>query len=134
MKLSDIKLGCDEITNKYDVKQWLDDMSSMTEEIMYLFGFSGDCKYKVARNIVKFSEKTKGQFDENEMFRILKENKCKGFILVHNHPTGSNIPSKIDIETTKEIMKDAKKHKMIFMEHFVFGKSDKDLFPVSVFC
>lgn len=120
MKLKDINIGVTSIDNLSDIQKYLDDFIELNHEEMVLFGFSDDCKFTAAEMITKFSEEDKAQFDVNYMFDRLKESKSKAFILIHNHPSGVCIPTDIDVETTKFIIKEAKKKKLMFIEHYTW--------------
>lgn len=122
MKINDIEIGKTSIKDIFDIQKYLDDFINLKHEEMVVFGFDNNCTFTLAEFITTYSESDKAQFNMNYMFKRLKETKSKGFILVHNHPTGICIPTEIDVETTKDIMKEAEKKKLLFMEHYTWTK------------
>lgn len=109
-----------EIKNKGDILNYLDCMKGLDREIMVVFGINEDLKFCLAEDVTEISEKDNGYFYSSSIFKALKKSKSIGFILVHNHPNGVIIPTQDDVDTTKNIMKEAEKKDLVFMEHFVY--------------
>ena len=62
--------------------------------------------------------------DLKDIFEFVLENRAKKMICVHNHPSGNSLPSKEDLETTKQIWEIAKKLNIVFIDHIIFGKNE----------
>lgn len=48
---------------------------------------------------------------------------ARGIILVHNHPSGNIVPSREDINTTRELKKLCKALNISLLDHFLVGKN-----------
>ena len=57
-----------------------------------------------------------------DIVREVYQNNGKSFYLVHTHPSGLAIPSKLDILTTKVVKEKTKKAGLKLIDHFVVGK------------
>jgi DNA repair protein RadC len=55
----------------------------------------------------------------DQVFRFLLLSGATGFILVHNHPGGSDAPSNADWEITKRLQEGAKIFNMTFQDHLI---------------
>ena len=57
-----------------------------------------------------------------EMIEIILAGKCNKVVLTHNHPVGSCIPSRTDVDTTKEILELVKRLDVDIVDHVIVGK------------
>jgi DNA repair protein RadC len=69
----------------------------------------------------------KGTVDEcvtypREIFRPVITHSSFGFVLVHNHPSGSVHPSAGDVRVTKRIAAGARMLKINFLDHVIVGQ------------
>ena len=118
MYIEDIKIGKDKLEVLSDFQKYLDNFKDIKKEEMIMLGFNDDCVYTFADYVTKQSEENSAYIDVEEIITKLKESKSKGCILIHNHPNGVCIPTEIDVETTKQILKEFKKHKLLLIEHY----------------
>jgi DNA repair protein RadC len=56
-----------------------------------------------------------------EIVKLCIEKGAKGFILVHNHPSGDPTPSVNDVYTTKRIQEAAKVFNIVLHDHIIIG-------------
>lgn len=80
-------------------------------------------------NIIAYSEVAKGSerfsnVDMSSIFKFLLLSNSSRFILVHNHPFGSTIPSKKDLELTKQLQKASKIMKFDFVDHIIISRDN----------
>lgn len=61
-----------------------------------------------------------------DVFKPAIVNNAYGFILAHNHPSGSVKPSKADDDITLRVLEGAKLMGMKFVDHVIIGKPDAD--------
>ena len=120
MYIEDIKIGKDKLEVLSDFQKYLDNFKDIKKEEMIMLGFNDDCVYTFADYVTKQSEENSAYIDVKEIITKLKESKSKGCILIHNHPNGVCIPTEIDVETTKQILKEFKKHKLLLIEHYTW--------------
>ncbi len=58
--------------------------------------------------------------DPKIIFKKALENKGAAIILVHNHPSGNNSPSRADIEITKKVVSAGKLMEIPIIDHIIF--------------
>lgn len=63
-------------------------------------------------------------FDFNNIKDKLQKDNSNKFIFLHNHPTEDPLPSLIDIDTTKDLLKYSKKKNIILIDHIILSKDD----------
>ena len=63
-------------------------------------------------------------FDPRLIFQKVILNNAKGFIMVHNHPSGESNPSYQDIEATLKIKEAARILNLLLVEHVIIGKNE----------
>lgn len=61
-----------------------------------------------------------------EVFLPAVYTKASGIIVAHNHPSGSHIPSKQDIDTTKRLVEAGKIMGIPLVDHIIIGFADGD--------
>lgn len=97
------------------------DMSDMAEEHLYLIAMT--CKGKP----LSFFEVSHGTNDCSEMsirgimIRVLLCG-ASNFVIVHNHPSGSPMPSKEDISVTIALQEASKLIGINFCDHIIIGR------------
>ncbi len=62
--------------------------------------------------------------EPTEIFSIAIQKRCKKIVLVHNHPGGSNEPSKDDIRFTKATLAASKIVKIEILDHLIITETD----------
>ena len=63
-------------------------------------------------------------FDFNNIKDKLQKDNSNKFIFLHNHRTEDSLPSLIDIDTTKDLLKYSKKKNIILIDHIILSKDD----------
>jgi DNA repair protein RadC len=56
-----------------------------------------------------------------EIFWEVLKQKCSGFVLIHNHPTGNSNPSAEDVKVTLKLARSAKLMEVSFIDHIIIG-------------
>ena len=116
------------ITSSYDfinekdiekVSRLLDEMSSYDVEHAVVAGFKG-------RRLVGLVEVAKGSInsaivDALVVFKRVREMKADGFMLIHNHPSGTPTPSKEDILLTMRLSSASKVLGVNFIDSMIVG-------------
>lgn len=72
---------------------------------------------------VFIGELTSVQINPREIFKVVFGKGAYGFILVHNHPSGSPDPSDDDLVSTKEISNAANMLNILFVDHIIVAKN-----------
>ena len=80
-------------------------------------------------NLIKISEISIGSLNANlvhprEVFKEAIQSLANSVILIHNHPSGDAIPSKDDIEITKQLMGAGEIIGISILDHIVIGNQD----------
>lgn len=80
----------------------------------------------VKNQVVAYTELAKGginycNLDMKTIFKNILVCNATKFILVHNHPTGSVVASKNDIEITEHIKQASKIMNVEFLDHIIIG-------------
>jgi len=80
-------------------------------------------------NLIKISEISIGSLNANlvhprEVFKEAIQALANSVILIHNHPSGDAIPSKDDIEITKQLMGAGEIIGISILDHIVIGNQD----------
>ena len=71
---------------------------------------------------VSFNNKYDGaDFHMNDTVEMLVKNGCNKFIIAHNHPNNYPLPSDIDRNMTKKLIKLGKEKKCRLLEHYVYS-------------
>lgn len=63
-----------------------------------------------------------------EIFLPAIMTKASGIIVAHNHPSGSNLPSRQDIDTTKRLLEAGKIIGIPLMDHLIIGFNNHEDF------
>ena len=79
--------------------------------------------------VVSYSVISVGTINEaivhpREVFLSAIMTKASGVIVAHNHPSGSNLPSRHDIETTKRLVEAGKVIGIQLVDHIIVGFND----------
>ena len=62
--------------------------------------------------------------DSKVIFKTALDNNAAMIVLIHNHPSGSLKPSKLDIELTIKVIRAGKVMDIAVMDHLIIGRSD----------
>ncbi len=57
-----------------------------------------------------------------ELFRFLFLNQASSFLVAHNHPTGSALPSRSDLSVTRQLHKISRLIQIPLNDHLILGK------------
>ena len=114
------------ITSTLDLVNFITNVlkiNNEAQEVTYLLSLNNK------NQLVSFTEIARGGLDmcnisQNQIFKTVLLSNSNKFILVHNHPTGDPTPSKMDIETTKKILKSSKILGIDFLDHIVIGDNE----------
>lgn len=63
-------------------------------------------------------------FDPKIIFQKVIANHARGFIMVHNHPSGDTTPSYQDIEATYKIKEASKLLNLTLIDHLIIGRQE----------
>ncbi len=79
------------------------------------------------REIIRIEDAADGFMDEitvanNILFRQAILNKASELVLVHNHPSGNPMPSTMDIETTRDLVRCGHLLGIPILDHIIIGK------------
>lgn len=56
-----------------------------------------------------------------EVLQEVLKHKCVSFVLIHNHPSGNENPSKDDVKVTLRLARSAKLVELNFLDHIIIG-------------
>ena len=79
------------------------------------------------REIIRIEDAADGVLDEiaianSTLFRQAILNKASELVLVHNHPSGNPMPSTMDIETTRDLVRCGHLLGIPVLDHIIIGK------------
>lgn len=97
------------------------DMSFLAEEHIYMLAF--DC----AMHCLAFFDLAHGSLtccslSTREIFVRLLLTGASGYVIVHNHPSGSPTPSSFDTEYTKRLKKNSDMMDLKLYDHIIIGR------------
>ena len=75
-----------------------------------------DKPYEVARG-----QRDRVSVDPSDVLRPVVQTNAKGFVMVHNHPSGQGKASPADVDLTRRIHKSAKELDVVMIDHVVCG-------------
>ena len=102
-----------EIANKY-----LYDFSSAKNEMLLLISLNKDLKI-IKEQLLYVGTKKGFEIDMIAILDILKKQKAKFYVLLHNHPSGSVYPSVEDLTATKKIRDLTSKSGIFLYDHLI---------------
>ena len=104
-----------------DTINWLFHASDKAEEYVWLIGLKADNTpvgfFELAHGTVNSS-----MISPREIFIRLCLCGAANFVLVHNHPSGSVVPSVEDTEVTKRIKETSNLMNFTFLDHIIIGE------------
>ena len=73
--------------------------------------------------ILKLSEGGRSStiVDAGKIFKVALENNASGIVIAHNHPSGSNEPSRADIEITRKLAQGGKALGVELIDHIIIA-------------
>ncbi len=92
------------------------------QESMYLIAISIKGKLIFEKELYKGTSSNLISSEE-EIIKELLDSKAKFFILVHNHPSSSVLPSEDDVLSTNHLLVRAKKHNLIMLDSIIVTSS-----------
>jgi DNA repair protein RadC len=78
----------------------------------------------VSYSVISVGTITEAIVHPREVFLPAIMTKASGVIVAHNHPSGSNLPSRQDIETTKRLVEAGKVIGIQLVDHIIVGFND----------
>lgn len=99
---------------------FLQDFKGVTHEEVHIACFDSAMQLTVTKCLCK------GTMDASivsirEIFWEVLKQKCSGFVLIHNHPTGNCNPSAEDVKVTLKLARSAKLMEVSFIDHIIIG-------------
>lgn len=101
----------------------IESYDNMAEEYVIVIALSTKNKPIAYTEIAKGSERF-CNVDLTSIFKFVILANANKFILVHNHPFQSIVPSNKDLEVTKELKKASKIMKLTFLDHIIITGKD----------
>ncbi|UCD71489.1 MAG: DNA repair protein RadC [Syntrophobacterales bacterium] len=106
-----------------EVFEYAKDMTRLKKE--HLRGLYLDTRNKLIRDeIIAIGTLNASLAHPREIFHPAIESRCAGIILVHNHPSGDPLPSKDDVELTRQIYEASKIMEIDILDHVIIGSQD----------
>jgi DNA repair protein RadC len=106
-----------------EVFEYAKDMARLKKE--HLRGLYLDTRNKLIRDeVIAIGTLTASLAHPREIFHPAIESHAAGIILVHNHPSGDPLPSKDDIELTKQVHEASKIIDIDVLDHVIIGSQD----------
>jgi len=106
-----------------EVFEYTKDMARLKKE--HLRGLYLDSRNKLIRDeVIAIGTLNASLAHPREIFHPAIESHAAGIILVHNHPSGDPLPSKDDIELTKQVHEASKIIEIDILDHVIIGGQD----------
>ena len=121
LQLNKVKIYIDSPNDVYEVMEY--EFEQVTSEQFHILLLNNKNQLINKKQIYQGTQ-NQILIDLKDIFAFVLENNARKMICVHNHPSGNSLPSKEDIETTKEIWEVAKKLNIVFIDHIILGKNE----------
>jgi DNA repair protein RadC len=95
-------------------------MKDLDQEYLYVIYLDLKSKVIAIKNLT-IGTISSTLIDANLIFKWAYKLSASGFILIHNHPSGDENPSKTDLKVTEEIFKQSKTLGLFFLDHIIIG-------------
>lgn len=103
------------------VYKHMKEIAHLDQEIFFLITTTSKNRV-LGIDIVAIGGKTQVIIDMGILFRrVLSYGGVAGIVLVHNHPSGDPVPSRHDIELTKNVRKSADMFSIKLMDHVIIA-------------
>lgn len=99
---------------------FLQDFKCLSQEEVHIVCFNSAMQLVCERCIFKGTMDT-SIISIREVLQEVLRHKCIGFVLIHNHPSGSPYPSREDVQVTLRLMRSAKIVDVNFIDHIIIG-------------
>lgn len=93
----------------------------LKEEHLYVFYLNHKGKL-IDKKLLGIGTINQTLIDSKIIFKWAYKLSATAFILVHNHPSGDETPSKPDLQITDIIKKQSKTLGLVFLDHIIIGK------------
>lgn len=93
----------------------------LKEEHLYVFYLNNKGKL-IDKKLLGIGTINQTLIDSKIIFKWAYKLSATAFILVHNHPSGDETPSKPDLQITDIIKKQSKTLGLVFLDHIIIGK------------
>jgi DNA repair protein RadC len=99
------------------------ELCDLQHEEMWALFLNNACKM-LTKHRISEGGFTRTVVDVRKILKIAIENNATGVIIAHNHPSGNLLPSKEDIELTKEINSALKMLQIKLLDHLIINGND----------
>ncbi len=110
--------GCTAST-KASVKYLQSQLSLLTYERLMMIALDDKCRY--VRTFGIDGTPTSAQFDAREVVAFALRSKAGAVVIAHNHPNGSELPSREDIDATLEVHRQLKNVGIELHDHIIIA-------------
>lgn len=93
----------------------------LKEEHLYVFYLNNKGKL-IDKKLLGIGTINQTLIDSKIIFKWAYKLSATAFILVHNHPSGDESPSKPDLQITEIIKRQSKTLGLVFLDHIIIGK------------
>lgn len=113
----------EKINDEYIAKKYCNILNDQTQECLIIIALNKK------RNLISEKILFKGNEDElifssKEIFRYLLNENASCFYMIHNHLSGSALPSSLDIYSTNRIKKDSGKIGLKLIDHLIISERE----------
>jgi DNA repair protein RadC len=109
------------ISASMDVLNYCKDMDGMSQEVFCVLTLNTK-NYVIENHIIAVGQLSSCLVSPREVFTRALLDSANSIILVHNHPSGDCVPSREDIQITKQIQEAGKIIGVTVLDHVIIGK------------
>ena len=118
----------EELTSSQKVVQFISkELAECDREVLCILNCNAKCQV-INMNVVSMGSLTETLVTGRELFKSAILSNARGVILIHNHPSGSLVPSRYDIRITKQLINAYKMLGIGLLDHVIFGGNNLDNF------
>lgn len=92
------------------------------KEIVYAIALDSEL-YLMHKTVINIGEPDMVDISFRKLTEFAIKSNCTRMVLTHNHPNGSKIPSRVDIDSTREIAEQLGSVDVELVDHIVVGKN-----------
>ena len=112
VKLTDDNEDIEEFIKPYFIGQ------NEEQVLLLLLDAKGKCLFC---DIINKGTTSASNVNIKKILQLSVQHKATGVIIAHNHPSGSNMPSKDDIEMTKKLAKSLRTVGALLLDHYIIA-------------
>ena len=109
------------VDNPARVSEFVQDKIGNDARESFILLSIGNKNEVVSYSVISIGTVTEAIVHPREVFLPAIMTKASGIIVAHNHPSGSNLPSRQDIETTKRLVEAGKVIGIPLVDHIIVG-------------